>query len=282
MIDWLIQNESGVRLVAFLGMLGLMMAWEVVRPARALDHPRWLRWSSNLGIVLINTAVLRFLFPILAVGTAIWAREQQWGWLNQMDWPLWAEVMVALLLLDLAIYLQHVMVHAIPLFWRFHRLHHADLDYDATTGLRFHPVEILFSMSLKMLLVVTMGAPLLAVILFEIILNVASVFNHGNVRLPGWLEPWVRALIVTPDMHRIHHSAIREETNSNYGFSLSIWDRLFGTYHKQPVLGHTRMMIGLEYFRDEKELLLHRMLIQPALNPRPAKAEPTPEEPSAH
>lgn len=280
MIDWLLQNESSVRLVAFLGMLGLMMTWEVLRPARNPGHPRWLRWSSNLGIVVINTAILRLLFPILAVGTALWAADQQWGWLNQMDWPLWVEVIIALLLLDLAIYLQHIMVHAIPLFWRFHRLHHADLDYDATTGLRFHPLEILFSMALKMLLVVTIGAPLVAVILFEIVLNVASIFNHGNVHLPARLEPWVRAFIVTPDMHRIHHSSIREETNSNYCFSLSIWDRLFGTYRKQPALGHEKMVIGLEYFRNERELLLHRMLIQPALNPKTTMAEATPEEPS--
>ena len=267
-MNWVIENESMLRLAAFLGALGLMMGWEWLVPARRLKFPRWLRWGSNLGIVIINTAVLRLLFPILAAGTAIWAAENQWGWLNRMDWPAWLEVVVAIALLDLAIYLQHVMVHAVPLFWRFHRLHHADLDYDATTGLRFHPVEIVFSMLIKMAVVASMGAPLLAVVLFEIILNVGSVFNHGNVRLPAWLEPWVRAIIVTPDMHRVHHSAIQNETDSNYGFSLSIWDRIFGTYRKQPVRGHTDMTIGLEYFREGEELYLHRMLLQPIKNPK--------------
>ena len=266
MMDWFINNEPGIRIVAFLGILIGMMAWEYFRPARKLQYPRWLRWSSNLGIVVINTAVLRLTLPMLAAGAAVWAEAQHWGWLNQTSWPFWVEVIFALLLFDFAIYLQHVMVHAVPLFWRFHRLHHADLDYDATTGLRFHPIEILFSMGLKMLLVIAVGAPLLAVIIFEIILNSASLFNHGNVRLPAWLEPWARAFIVTPDMHRVHHSAIREETNSNYGFSLSIWDRLFGTYRDQPTLGHEHMVIGLEYFRDERELYLHRLLVQPLLN----------------
>jgi len=266
-MDWIIANESTLRLSAFLGMLGLMLGWEWLKPARKPGFSRWLRWSSNLGIVVINTLVLRLLLPILAAGTAIWAADNQWGWLNRMEWPLWLEILIAIILLDLAIYLQHVMVHAVPLFWRFHRMHHADLDYDATTGLRFHPVEILFSMLIKMALVASMGAPLLAVILFEIILNVSSVFNHGNVRLPAWLEPWVRAIIVTPDMHRVHHSVIERETNSNYGFCLSIWDRLFGTYRAQPAKGHSDMTIGLQYFRDEKELRLHKMLVQPAANP---------------
>ena len=272
--DWIILHEASIRLTAFVGVLLVMMVWEYRSPARKLQHPRWLRWSSNLGIVVINTAMLRFLLPVLAVGSALWATENNWGWLNQMPWPQWVEILIAFLLLDMAIYLQHVLVHAVPLFWRFHRMHHADLDFDATTGLRFHPLEILFSMGLKMLIIIAIGAPVLAVILFEIALSGGAVFNHSNVRLAGWLEPWVRAIIVTPDMHRVHHSALPTETNANYGFSLSIWDRLFGTYVAQPTMGHSDMTIGLHSFRQESDLYLHRMLIQPIHSPAPTDSEP--------
>lgn len=271
MSEWLIENEAQLRLAVFLGLLLIMMIWEYRSPARILQHPRWLRWSSNLGIVLLDTAIVRFLLPVLALGIALWAADHHWGWLNQMQWNSALEILIAFLLLDLAIYLQHVLVHAVPLFWRFHRLHHTDLDYDATTGLRFHPLEILFSMALKMLVIVIVGAPAEAVILFEISLSAGAVFNHSNVHLPRWLEPWMRSLIVTPDMHRVHHSAIPAETNSNYGFGLSIWDRLLGTYIKQPKMGHEKMTIGLQYFRDEGDLYLHNMLLQP-LRPQ---GEPT-------
>lgn len=275
MHEWIINHEGTIRLSAFLGVLALMMLWEWRSPARPLQHARWLRWSSNLGIVVINTAILRFLLPVLAVGTALWAEQQHWGLLNQIDWPDWVKVLMAFLLLDLAIYLQHVLVHAVPLFWRFHRMHHADLDYDTTTGLRFHPVEIIFSMGLKMLIILALGAPALAVILFEISLSAGAVFNHGNVHLPRWLEPWVRAVIVTPDMHRVHHSWIQKETDSNFGFGLSIWDRIFGTYRAQPAAGHDDMTIGIEIFRTEKDLYLHQLLIQPFRLPQTEKTDGT-------
>lgn len=274
MIEWIIQNEAGLRLGSFLGLLMVMMLWEWRKPARTLQQPRWLRWSSNLGIVVINTAVLRFFIPLLAVGTALWVTEKGIGLFNRIDWPLWLEILLTYLILDMAIYFQHVLVHYVPLFWRFHRMHHADLDFDTTTGLRFHPVEIIFSMLIKMALVAAIGAPAVGVIIFEIILSAGAVFNHSNVRLPTVIEPWVRALIVTPDMHRVHHSVIRRETNSNFGFSLSIWDRVFGTYIKQPQAGHTNMTIGIEVFRDSKDLYLHRMLIQPLSNPVLKKADP--------
>lgn len=268
MHEWILNNEGTIRLSAFLCALVLMMLWEWRSPARTLEHPRWLRWSSNLGIVVLNTAILRFLLPVLAVGTALWAEQQHWGFMNQFDWPDWVKILAAFLLLDLAIYLQHVLAHAIPLIWRFHRMHHTDLDYDTTTGLRFHPVEIVFSMGLKMLIILVLGAPVLAVILFEISLSAGAVFNHANVHLPRWLEPWVRAIIVTPDMHRVHHSWIQKETDSNFGFGLSIWDRLFGTYRAQPAAGHDDMTIGIDIFRTEKDLYLHQLLIQPFRSPK--------------
>lgn len=271
MTEVLMQYEGLIRLACFLLMLFTMLIWEWRRPARLLQHPRWLRWSSNFGIVALSTLLVRFILPFVAVGAAVWAEDQQWGLLQQLHVAPWLAFVAAYLLLDMAIYFQHVLAHNVPLFWRFHRVHHADLDYDASTGFRFHPVEIVLSMMFKMLLIVAIGAPAIAVLAFEIVLSMGSVFNHGNVRLPAWLEPWVRAVIVTPDMHRVHHSSTPAETNSNYSFGLSIWDRLFGTYTPRPAQGHNGMEIGLEYWRERKELTLHRLLIMPFLNPEKQK-----------
>ena len=270
-------NEPAIRLGFFLGILGLVALWEVAAPRRALTQPRWLRWYANIGIVIFNTAVVRLLVPLAPVALAVFAAERGWGVLNLVDLPFWLEVALSVVVLDFIIYLQHVMFHAVPALWRLHRMHHADLDFDVTTGSRFHPVEIVLSVLLKLAAVVVIGPPAIAVLIFEVLLNGTSMFNHGNVRLPPGLDRVLRRFVVTPDMHRVHHSDIPAETNSNFGFNLPWWDRLFGTYRAQPVLGHEGMTIGLDAFREPGELHFHRMLVQPfrrgrgdyAINRRP-------------
>jgi len=243
------ETEGIIRLTIFAGVLAAMATWELAAPKRQLHDRKLLRWCSNLGIVLLNSLLVRLLVPLGAVGVAAWAHGTQFGLLNLMPLPGWLTIITAIVLLDLAIYGQHVVFHAVPLLWRLHMVHHADRDIDVSTGLRFHPLEILLSMGIKMGLVALIGAPVWGVILFEVILNGMAMFNHSNVRLPGWIDSWLRRLIVTPDMHRVHHSVLPEETNSNYGFNLSLWDRLFATYRAQPAAGHTGMTIGLEQFQ---------------------------------
>lgn len=259
----MLENEPFIRLGFFLGVFALVALWEVLAPRRALAHPRRVRWPGNLGIVALNTAVLRVMFPTAAVGAALVAETEGWGLFNVVALPEPAAVVLAVVLMDLAIYLQHVMVHAIPVLWRLHRMHHADLDYDLTTGARFHPLEIVLSMGLKLAVVVLIGAPAVAVLIFEVLLNAAAMFNHGNIRLPARLDAVLRWLIVTPDMHRVHHSSTPAETHSNFGFNLPWWDRLFGTYRAQPALGHEGMELGLDRFRERRDLRLDRMLLQP-------------------
>ncbi len=263
MIDAVLANEPAIRLSVFLGIFAVMALWEVAAPRRARGFTRLKRWPNNIGIVVVNTLVLRFAFPVAAVGMATVAETGGWGLLNSHRPPAWLAVVVAVVLLDLAIYLQHVMVHAVPAFWRLHRMHHADLDFDVTTGARFHPIEILLSMMIKLLVVAALGAPPVAVLIFEVMLNASSMFNHGNVRIPEGLDRVLRWFVVTPDMHRVHHSTQRRETNSNFGFSLPWWDRLFGTYRAQPAAGHDALTIGIEQFREPGDLRLDRMLIQP-------------------
>ena len=263
MIDAVLANEPAIRLSVFLGIFAVMALWEVAAPRRERRFTRLKRWPNNIGIVVVNTLVLRLAFPVAAVGMATVAEAGGWGLLNSHAPPAWLAVVIAVVLLDLAIYLQHVMVHAVPAFWRLHRMHHADLDFDVTTGARFHPIEILLSMMIKLLVVAALGAPPVAVLIFEVMLNASSMFNHGNVRIPEGLDRVLRWLVVTPDMHRVHHSALRRETNSNFGFSLPWWDRLFGTYRAQPAAGHDAMTIGIEQFREPGDLRLDRMLIQP-------------------
>lgn len=256
-------GEAIVRLGAFICVLLAMMAWEAVAPRRRLEIGRGARWPHNLAVAAINTVALRLVLPTAAVGVALVAEQRGWGLLRVLDLPGWLAFVVGVVVLDLAIYLQHVMSHAVPLFWRLHRMHHADLEFDCTTGVRFHPLEILLSMGIKMGVVSVLGPPALAVVAFEILLNATTIFNHGNVRLWPVLDRALRWLVVTPDMHRVHHSITPHETNSNFGFNLSWWDRLFGTYRAQPAAGHEAMTIGIEQFRDRRELWLHRMLIQP-------------------
>jgi len=255
-------DEAWIRLSLFFGVLAVMAIWELLAPKRVLIQG-CSRWPGNLAIVVVNSVVVRLIFPAGAMGAALWAAENDWGLLNLVELPVWQALFIAVVLLDLAIYLQHVLVHAVPILWRLHMVHHADLDIDVTTGLRFHPIEIVFSMLIKIGVVVLLGAPVVAVLIFEVVLNGMAMFNHSNLRLPKLVDTAVRSLLVTPDMHRVHHSVIRCETNSNFGFNLSIWDRLFGTYIAQPQMGHQNMLIGLEQFQDEPAHRLKWMLRLP-------------------
>jgi sterol desaturase/sphingolipid hydroxylase (fatty acid hydroxylase superfamily) len=230
----------------------MIALWEVAAPRRAPTLTRTLRWSANLGIVVLNTVLLRLLFPAAAVGMALFAQAQGWGVFNVVAAPYWLVVVACVVALDFFIWLQHVMIHAIPALWRLHRVHHADLDFDVTTGLRFHPLEIILSMLIKFAVIALLGPPVLAVIAFEVLLNATSMFNHGNLRLPPALDRVLRLVVVTPDMHRVHHSIEEDETNSNFGFNLPWWDRLFGTYRAQPRAGHEGMTIGITTFRDPR------------------------------
>lgn len=256
-------DETTIRLGVFTGVLVTMMLLEALFPRRPRSYPRLRRWPSNLGIVALDTMLVRLAFPVAAAGMAAIAAERGWGLFNQAGVPGWLAFALCFLLLDLAIWSQHVLFHKLPLLWRMHRMHHADLDLDVTSGLRFHPGEILLSMVIKLIIVVLLGAPVSAVIAFEIALNATAMWNHSNFRLPPFLDRLLRLFVVTPDMHRVHHSWRRAETDSNYGFNFPWWDRLFGTYRAQPVDGHDGMTIGLQYFRDPGELGIVKMLLQP-------------------
>lgn len=262
MTDFFIENEANLRFGVFAAVLLTMMAAESLFPRKARTKPRWRRWTTNLLIILVDNIVLRLLFPIVAVGTALLAATNGWGLFNLTNLPTWLEFVLALVVLDLLIYAQHVAFHYVPAFWALHKMHHVDRDFDVTTGIRFHPVEMVLSLIYKMVCIVLLGAPAVAVILFEIILNACSMFNHSNVKLPLGFDRFLRLFIVTPDMHRVHHSAIPRETNSNYGFSISLWDRLFRTYIDQPEKGHTGMTIGVaEYQTDGPTSLIWSLLL---------------------
>jgi sterol desaturase/sphingolipid hydroxylase (fatty acid hydroxylase superfamily) len=263
MSEFILAAEPTIRLAAFLCILLAMALWEVAAPKRRREIPRVIRWTNNLALVVVDTLILRLTFPILAVGLAVTVEERGWGLFNALELPFLVAIIASMLILDLAIYLQHVMFHAVPGLWRLHRMHHADLDFDATTGLRFHPVEILISMGIKLAIVAALGPPAIAVLLFEVILNATALFNHANIDLPRSVDRVLRWIVVTPDMHRVHHSIDPRETNSNYGFNLPWWDRLLGTYVCQPAKGHEGMEIGIEQFRTRRDLWLDRMLIQP-------------------
>ncbi|MBI4042079.1 MAG: sterol desaturase family protein [Deltaproteobacteria bacterium] len=255
--------ELAVRLICFAAIFAVIAGWEFQNPRRKLASSKFWRWFSNLSIVAINTLLVRLILPIAAYDMAFIARSHHWGILNQWDLPLWVSALLSVIALDFAIYLQHVMFHAVPIFWRFHMMHHSDLDFDVTTGIRFHPIEILLSMLIKMGVVTIIGAPPIGVLLFEVLLNATSIFNHGNVALWPPLDKYLRLLVVTPEMHRVHHSVIAGETNSNFGFNFPWWDRLFATYQAQPKFGHLRMTIGLHQFRDSKKLTLPHLLALP-------------------
>ena len=263
MTDFISTNEMAIRLSFFFGVFAVMAAAEFFAPRRALSQSKAVRWYANLGIVALNTVIARIVFPLAPVAVAVAAGDRGWGLLTLWEVPAWAAIVAAVVILDFAIYLQHVMVHAVPVLWRLHRMHHADLDFDVTTGARFHPVEIILSVAIKMAVIVLIGAPAVAVMIFEVVLNATAMFNHSNVKLPLGLDRVLRLFVVTPDMHRVHHSVIPHETNSNFGFNLPWWDRLFGTYRDQPEKGHQDMTIGIDMFRSPSELHLHKMLAQP-------------------
>ena len=243
--EFLLSNESGIRLGFFVGMFVLVGSWELVAPQRALSVSKTLRWANNLGLTVLNTIILRAVYPAAAVGVAAFAAANGWGVLNHFQVPTGLAVPLAVVTLDFLIWLQHVMFHAVPALWRLHRVHHADLDYDLTTGSRFHPIEMVLSMALKIAAVSLLGPPVVAVVLFEVLLSAGAMFNHGNIRLPASLDRALRWFIVTPDMHRVHHSVEDDETNSNFGFNLSVWDRLMGTYRAEPRAGQLGMTIGI-------------------------------------
>lgn len=256
-------TETEIRLGVFLSSFVILAVLEMLAPRRALTVSKAGRWSANLVLVGLNPLSVRLIFPVLPVGVALFCAERQWGVLNQVDFPFWLKMVVGVLALDFTIYLQHVLHHALPTLWRLHMVHHADLDIDLTTGIRFHPLEILLSMGIKLAAVAALGPPAGAVLLFEAALNATSMFNHSNLTLPAKLDRVLRLLVVTPDMHRVHHSVIIRETNSNYGFNLPWWDRLLGTYKDQPMKGHEGMTIGLSQFRHPKQLSLPRLLLLP-------------------
>ncbi len=263
MSDSILAHEPVVRFAIFAAIFVVMAAAEFFRPRRLQQVGRVQRWPSNLAVALIDAILVRTLLPMSAVALAALFEMKGWGLLNAFAVPrLWA-VPAAVMALDFVIYLQHVLFHAVPALWRLHRMHHADLEFDVTTGARFHPIEILLSMVLKMMVITPLGAPAVAVLVFEVLLNATAMFNHSNVKLPSIVDRVLRVLVVTPDMHRVHHSVVPRETNSNFGFNLSIWDRLFGTYRAEPAAGQLGMTIGIDQFRNPAEQRLDRMLTQP-------------------
>lgn len=257
------QHESVIRLACFVGVLVVLALAEWVWPRRAASAPRAGRWATNLLMLAVDALVLRLVLPLLAVAWALEVSSLGWGLFNLLAWPGWLEFILAVLLLDLAIYAQHRVMHRIPLLWRLHRVHHTDLDFDASTGVRFHPLEILLSMGVKLLLVTLLGPAALAVLVFEALLNASSLFEHSNLRIPVRVDRWLRLLVVTPDMHRVHHSVHADEYNRNFGFSFPWWDRLLGSYRAQPRDGHLDMTIGQRQFRDASAQRLDRLLLQP-------------------
>jgi sterol desaturase/sphingolipid hydroxylase (fatty acid hydroxylase superfamily) len=267
MSEELLKLEPIVRLAALLGVLAPMAAWEVLQPRRQLQVAKAYRWANNWGIVIVDTLLTRLLFPAGLVGIGLFVESQSWGLLQLLALPTWMLVILSIVFLDFLVWLQHVIFHAVPALWRLHRMHHADLDFDVTTGLRFHPLEILISFGVKAGGIVMIGAPAIAVLLFELILSSLALFNHANVSFPRPLERMLRFFLVTPDFHRVHHSWYPNETNSNFGFNLSCWDRLLGTYRAQPRDGHDHMTIGLNLFRNPRWERLDHMLVQPFLGP---------------
>jgi len=262
--QFFLAHEPAIRLICFLAVFATVALWEVAAPRRALTVSKALRWSSNLGLVALNTVLLRLTFPLAAAGIAAFGVANGWGLLNHFQVPFWLAVPVAVIAMDFVIWLQHVMVHAVPALWRLHQVHHADLDYDLTTGARFHPIEIALSMLIKFATITVLGPPVFAVVIFEVLLSATATFNHGNIRLPAAVDRVLRLLVVTPDMHRVHHSVEDDETNSNFGFNLPWWDRLFGTYRALPRSGHDAILIGIHGHSDPREVArLDGMLLMP-------------------
>jgi len=251
----IMQNEPLVRLAVFFGVFAAVALWEIAVPFRDLSTRKPVRWGRNLGLLGVDTILVRLVLPLGAVGASLMAVKRGWGLFNVVDAPPAVAVIASVVILDFAIYVQHVIFHAIPALWRLHMVHHADVDFDVTTGTRFHPIEMLLSMLIKIVMVTLIGAPALAVLLFELLLNATAMFNHGNIHLPAWIDTPLRWILVTPDMHRVHHSVKRAECNSNFGFNLPWWDRMFGTYVPEPAAGQEEMVIGVSHIRDERQTI---------------------------
>jgi len=261
------ENETQIRLIAFISVFAVMALWECIAPYRRLRYSKLQRWPHQLALIIINSVVLKILFPVAAVGIALWAANEGIGLMNWSSLHPWIAIPLSIALLDLAVYGQHLVSHRWGWFWRIHRTHHIDTDFDLTTGLRFHPIEMVISMLYKMLVIILLGAPAFGVMIFEIILSGSALFNHSNISLPKTIEPIARGLIVTPEMHRIHHSTLPEEHNTNYGFFLSCWDRLFHSYTDQASDSDRTMPIGLEMMREPKDKRIDRILMIPFISP---------------
>lgn len=275
-----LDSESGIRLACFAGVLFTMAILEMAAPRRKREVRPHVHWSNNLGLAILNTIALRLVAPIGAVGFAMYVESIELGLFHVVDIPAWLTVVICVIGLDLAVYGQHVLFHVVPIFWQLHKVHHTDPEFDVTTGLRFHTLEILLSLGIKCIAILILGAPALAVLVFEILLNATSMFNHANVKLPLWLDRVLRLFIVTPDMHRVHHFTIRRETDSNFGFNLPWWDFLFHTYRAQPEKGHTEMEIGLPEYRASRVKYLHWMLVIPFIKTLSSSEETEPNSKS--
>jgi sterol desaturase/sphingolipid hydroxylase (fatty acid hydroxylase superfamily) len=262
-MNWIYDNQLSIRLICFLGTLLIILFWESMAPRRSFRIKRKSRWPFNLSISAINVLCLKLVFVITATDLAQIAQSHGWGLLNWLSVTQWTAIILSAVLLDLAIYWQHRIFHLVPFFWRFHKVHHVDQAFDVTTGTRFHPLESIFSMALKLMVILLIGAHPIGVLIFEVLLNCCAMFNHGNITLPKKMDKLIRTFIVTPDMHRVHHSTIVRETNSNYGFSISLWDFIFKSYTKAPSLGQNEMIFGVEEYQDQKYLKIKELLLLP-------------------
>ena len=274
-------SEATIRLAAFLSIFTTMAVLELALPRREPDRRKGARWRTNLAMVIVDSLALRVIFPLAAVGTAIWAESQGYGLFRATETPVWLAGLIGFVVLDFAVWLEHVASHKIPILWRIHRMHHSDIDFDLTTALRFHPLEIILSMLWKAAIIIALGVPVLAVLVFEIVLNGAAMFNHSNCKIPVGIDRFLRLLIVTPDMHRVHHSVRVRETDSNYGFNFPFWDRLFRTYTDQPQDGHTGMTIGLNEYRGDEPTGFVWTLLLPFQRNRPRADHSLPEQPAS-
>lgn len=266
MEQWLIEHETVIRGYAFYGMFSLIALWESLLPAKRPTTSTPMRWINNFALLIMENVFMRWVFPLFAIMLSAYLAERGLGWFNQFPAPLWLSFMLTVVALDAKAYVVHRLLHSVPWLWRLHKIHHTDLDYDVTTGLRFHPLESLVTMGSTLLVIALLGAPPVAVITYEILFIVTALFNHGNIHLPSRLDDLLRLALVTPDMHRIHHSAEMRETNSNYSGVFSVWDRAFGTYIRNPALGQDGMIMGLAEYRDARVLNLYRLLIMPFVN----------------
>ncbi len=273
MLSFILDNQFVVRLSALLTIVFLVASWEIIKPRRPLSMSKLLRWTNNWLISILNSVLLSLVFPILAVGVAMLADERNWGLFNLLEVPALASIPMFILAFDFTIYWQHRLYHWMPVLWRLHRMHHADPDFDVSTGIRFHPVSIILSMLIKMCVVVLLGPPALAVLVSEVLLNVTSMFNHGNILIPPRVDKLLRLFLVTPDMHRVHHSVIAKETNSNFGFNFPWWDRVFGSYRDQPRGGHVAMEIGQRGFQNARDQTLHRLVLHPLYKQEPVESD---------